>query len=172
MPIVFTSLGGEGAGRCTGRLFVRPHYVAARFSTFSRGAKEGIWSLSVALPIDIFIAFFETWEGILYISIEIIIWQFSYHIPYQPLTHISPRAFGSRVDMGMIRKLSYHNLFIIYFLRLICAFSPADNLNSSFSNNESAAVAAIDIDKKTNKQKKTKKRELSFRVQHDKCLQI
>ena len=58
--------------------------------------------------------------------------------------------------MGMIRKLSYHNLFIIYFLRLICAFSPADNLNSSFSNNESAAVAAIDIDKKTNKQTKKK----------------
>ena len=94
VPIVITSLGGEGAGRCTGRLFVRPHYVAARFSTFSRGAKEGIWSLSVALPIDIFIAFFETWDGILYISIEIIMWQFSYHIPYQPLTHISLRVEG------------------------------------------------------------------------------
>ena len=48
----------------------------------------------------------------------------------------------------MIRKMSYHNLFIIYFLFLIYAFSPADILNSSFLNKESVAVAAIDIDKK------------------------
>ena len=50
----------------------------------------------------------------------------------------------------MVRKMSYNNLFITYFLLLICASSPADILNSSFSNNVSAAVAAIDTDKKTN----------------------
>ena len=75
--------------------------------------------------------------------------------------HISPRAEDPRADMdrgliwGMIRKMSYHNLFIIYFLLLICAFSPADILNFSFSNNESAAVAAIDIDKKNKKNNKS-----------------
>ena len=54
--------------------------------------------------------------------IVIIIWQFSYHTPYQPQdTHISPRGEGHRADMrrrliwGMIRTLPYHNLFIIYF---------------------------------------------------------
>ena len=64
-----TSLGGEGADRSTGRLLVYPHYVTARFSTLPRGAKEGMWSLSVALPRDLFIAFFETWEGKLFVSI-------------------------------------------------------------------------------------------------------
>ena len=72
-------------------------------------------------------------------------------------SHISPRAKGPRADMGrgliwgMIRKMSYHNLFIIYFL-LICSFSTfsilADIINSSFSTKELAAVAAIDIDQK------------------------
>ena len=39
---------------------------------------------------------------------EIMIWQFSYHTPYQPSTsvsardsHISPRAFGPQADMGV-----------------------------------------------------------------------
>ena len=39
---------------------------------------------------------------------EIMIWQFSYHTPYQPLTsvsaldsHISPRAFGPQAYMGV-----------------------------------------------------------------------
>ena len=79
----------------------------------------------------------------------------SYPIPTRN-SHISPRAESLRADMGwgliwgMVRKMSYNNLFITYFLLLICASSPADILNSSFSNNVSAAVAAIDTDKKTN----------------------
>ena len=40
--IVITSLGGEGAGRSTGRLLVCPHYVASRFSTLPLGAKAGV----------------------------------------------------------------------------------------------------------------------------------
>ena len=64
---------------------------------------------------------------------EIMIWQFSYHTPYQPSTsvsaldsHISPRAFGLHADMGvsgwygslrlirgMIWKLPYDNLLIL-----------------------------------------------------------
>ena len=66
---VIMSLEGEGAGRSTGRLLLCPHYVAARVSTLPLAAKEGLWSLSVTLNRDLFIAFFETWEGKLYISI-------------------------------------------------------------------------------------------------------
>ena len=52
--------------------------------------------------------------------------------------------------MGYDTKMSYHNLSYI-FSSLFASFSPADTLNSSFSNIKSAAVAAIDIDKKSNK---------------------
>jgi hypothetical protein len=46
---------------------------------------------------------------------------FSYHISYQPLTHISLWAFGPWANMSrrliwhVIWKMPYHNLFIIYF---------------------------------------------------------
>ena len=64
---------------------------------------------------------------------------------------------------GMLEDTnSLDGALIIQFLLLICPFSPADILNSSFSNNESAAVVAIDIDKK---------KQLSFTEQHNKCLQ-
>ena len=70
-------------------------------------------------------------------------------------SHISPRAEYNTKNV-------IYNLYIIYFLLLICTFSLADILNSSFSNNESAVVAVIDIDKKTTG---------VFTEQHDKCLQ-
>ena len=49
------------------------------------------------------------------------IWQFSYHTPYQPLTHISPRTEGPRANMGpgliwgMIGKLPYNNLCVSWY---------------------------------------------------------
>ena len=51
-------------------------------------------------------------------------------------SYISPRAEGQRTDMGrrliwgMIRKMSYHNLFIIYFLLLLFCNSLPIILNS------------------------------------------
>ena len=55
----------------------------------------------------------ELYQTLFFFSIkiydkEIMIWQFSYHTPYQPSTsvsaldsHISPRAFGPQADMGV-----------------------------------------------------------------------
>ena len=49
------------------------------------------------------------------------IWQFSYHTPYQPETPISARGplalwliWVSRVDMGYDMKIAYNNLYIYY----------------------------------------------------------
>ena len=36
----------------------------------------------------------------------IMIWQFSYHTPYQPSTDITPRALGPRADMGYCMKIA------------------------------------------------------------------
>ena len=74
----------------------------------------------------------------------------SYPISTQD-SHISLRAEGPRADMGrgliwgMIRKMSYHNPFIICFLLLLFCLSICWQwiLNSSFAITEWVAVAAI-----------------------------
>ena len=87
-------------------------------------------------------------------------------------SHISLRAEGPRAEMGrgliwsMVRKMSYHNLFIIYFLLYNLLFRLSicwqQFLNSSFTINEWIAVPAINIDKN---------KSLSFTESHDNCLQ-
>ena len=55
---VITSVGEEGAGRFAGRLLTSPCFVVSHFTILPLGAREGLVSLIVALPGDLFIVFF------------------------------------------------------------------------------------------------------------------
>ena len=58
MLIIVTSLrGGEGDGRCAGRLLVYPRFVVSPFTTLPLGAGGGLRSLIVTLYEDIFLVF-------------------------------------------------------------------------------------------------------------------
>ena len=68
--IVIISLGGEEASRSVAvYLCVHIMWLHVFLLSIRGGAKEGLWTLIVALPRDLFISFFETWECELYISI-------------------------------------------------------------------------------------------------------
>ena len=102
---------------CISSKFVKIHISLGRYGLVSHPhiTPQNFFFHSFFFPLEIMlgnILCIELYQT-LFFSIkiydkEIMIWQFSYHTPYQPSTsvsaldsHISPRAFGPQADMGV-----------------------------------------------------------------------
>ena len=99
---------------CINSKFVKIHISLGRYGLISHPhiTPQNFFFILSFFPLEIMLGNIELYQT-LFFSIkiydkEIMIWQFSYHTPYQPSTsvsaldsHISPRAFGPQADMGV-----------------------------------------------------------------------